>query len=310
MNEQECLEQMVAPNQRRPGKFREGVMQIHLTRACDLACSNCTQGSQFRGKSTFISLENFEIALKSMKGYWGLIGIFGGNPALHPQFDDICSILKNYFPKQQCGIWCNNPRGKGGIMRETFNPHMSNLNCHLNQTAYDEFKASWPESKPFGNQTDSRHSPVHGSMIDLDIPEERRWELISQCDINQHWSAMICEFCGQVRGFFCEIAGSQAILNQHNPEYPDTGIPIVADEGSGIAWWQKSMTEFAPQVRQHCHNCLVPLKGHGSHAQHDNVTHVTQQYSHSNLKNGLLQILSTEEEVHSTDRPVIKYLGT
>ena len=35
MNEQECLERMVAPGTRRPGKYREGVVQVWITRACD-----------------------------------------------------------------------------------------------------------------------------------------------------------------------------------------------------------------------------------------------------------------------------------
>lgn len=306
MNKHEALSQMIPPGTQRPGKWMSGVMQIHLNRACDLGCSNCTQGSQFGGKSAFITLQNFELALQSMEGYFGLIGIFGGNPALHPQFDEICEILRNYFPKEKCGIWCNHPRGNGAIMRKTFNPSMSNLNVHLKQEAYDEFKRDWPESHPFGLDKDSRHSPVHGNMSKFVPEESERWRLISNCDINRHWSAMLCQFRGELRAFFCEIAGSQAILNQHNPDYPDTGMPVTK------GWWRKPMQDFADQVEFHCHRCLVPLRGHGALAQHEHQTTVTEEYAHLKLKgsNHLLQILDQGADIHSeSTRKVVEYLG-
>jgi molybdenum cofactor biosynthesis enzyme MoaA len=73
---------MIAPATPRPGAYRNGVLQIHITRACDRACFNCTQGSNLRGKTYFISLDDFELACKSLAGYWGVIGIFGGSPTL------------------------------------------------------------------------------------------------------------------------------------------------------------------------------------------------------------------------------------
>ena len=309
MDKRTALSKMVPPDQRRAGKFMEGVMQIHLTRTCELSCSNCTQGSQFGGKSDFITLDNFDIACESMKGYWGLIGIFGGNPATHPQFKEICSLLSSHFPQKQCGIWCNNPRGHGAIMRDTFNPAMSNLNCHMKLEPYLEFKRDWPESRPFGLDKDSRHSPVHGHM-DRFVPDEGdRWELISKCDINQHWSAMLCQFRGEIRAFFCEVAGSQAILNQHNPDYPDTGMK--ADPG----WWQKSMQDFDEQATFHCHRCLVPLRGHGAMAQLESITTTTAEYSHLKLKGAhhLLNIIDDPDPLEvlqcEPTRKVIEYLG-
>ena len=306
MNKSEALAQMIPPGTQRPGKWMNGVMQIHLNRACDLGCSNCTQGSQFGGKSDFITLQNFELALQSMEGYFGLIGIFGGNPALHPQFEEICAILRNYFPKEKCGLWCNHPRGNGAIMRKTFNPSMSNLNVHLRQEAYVEFKRDWPESHPFGLDKDSRHSPVHGNMSKF-IPEaSERWKLISNCDINRHWSAMLCQFRGELRAFFCEIAGSQAILNQGNPDYPDTGMLVTK------GWWRKPMEDFENQVEFHCHRCLVPLRGHGALAQQEHQTTITEEYAYLKPKGSShsLQILGQGDDVHSeSTRKVVEYLG-
>jgi hypothetical protein len=66
MNEQEALAKMVAPGDRRPTKWRGGVIQIHVTRACDLACYNCTQGSNLAGRVPFMSPAHFEQAVLSL----------------------------------------------------------------------------------------------------------------------------------------------------------------------------------------------------------------------------------------------------
>lgn len=285
MNEREALSRMVAPGQIRPGKYRNGVIQILVTRACDKSCYSCTQGSNFAGKPATMTREHFEQALLSLKGYFGVVGVFGGNPAMHPDFAYLCEMMDRYVPFEQRGLWCNNPltAENAKIMRKTFNPAVSNLNVHLDHKAFDLFKTHWPESRPFGLTQDSRHCPPFVSMIDLGIPEEERWELISHCDINQHWSALIGVFRGELRAWFCEIAGAQAMLHQHEPDYPDTGIdpvgrwlmladaagvPFLTKQDSGnLLWWQLPMWAFKQQVRQHCHHCSIPLRGYGQLAQ-------------------------------------------
>jgi hypothetical protein len=175
-------------------------------------------------------------------------------------------VLKKHIAFNRRGLWCNHPKGNGSIMRETFNPSVSNLNVHLDREAYDEFKRDWPESKPFGLEEDSRHSPVYVAMKDVISEESERWDLISNCDINKHWSSMVGMFRGELRAWFCEIAGAQSILHQYEPDYPDTGLPVVN------GWWRKPMSDYAAQVRKHCHDCGVPLRGHGSLAQDESGT--------------------------------------
>ena len=96
MTEDECLKKMIAPGQVRPNKpYRKGVIQIHITRACDQACFHCTQGSNLGGKTEFMSPEHFEQAVRSLgfdstAPYFGVCGVFGGNPALSPHFAAYC----------------------------------------------------------------------------------------------------------------------------------------------------------------------------------------------------------------------------
>lgn len=298
MNEARALSKMVAPSMRRPSiGWRKGVMQICIIRSCDKACSNCTQGSNLRGKPMAMSPDQFETAVNSLKGYFGVVGVFGGNPALHPKFGEICEILRDsWVPLEQRGIWCNKPFGKGSIMRETFNPRYSNLNVHLDQEAYEEFARDWPECKKYlkGHDTDSRHSPVYVAMKDVIESESERWKLISDCDINRHWSAYIATFRGELRAWFCEIAGAMARLHQDEPDYPDTGLEVTP------GWWQKPMTEFAEQVRHHCHSCGVPLRGHGSLAVNGTLEQVSQTHAAvylPKIKGRDVQVVTKREQV-------------
>jgi hypothetical protein len=283
MNESEAIEKMVMPGRKRPGAYMGGIIQIHVTRACDLACFHCTQGSQLAGKTGFMPPDKFEQAVLSLADYFGVIGVFGGNPALSPHFPAYCEILRRHIPKKRCGLWCNNINGHGAVARNTFNPHHSNLNVHMSQAAFDEFKRDWPESKPLGMK-DSRHSPPFVAMQDMDyLPfpdgsvrentEENRWELIAGCDVNQNWSAMICVFRGELRAFFCEIAAAQSILHQWEPEYPDTGMAVEP------GWWSRPTADFINQIRQHCHGCGVPMRGHGDLAVGGNSEQVSKTHA-------------------------------
>lgn len=320
MDEQTCLSLMVAPGTRRPGKYREGVCQIRITGACDMHCVNCTQDSQLRLRAEFMPVDMFEQAVLSLKGYFGVYGVFGGNPALHPEFEDICAVLRKHVPYEQRGLWCNNPikESRGQAMRETFCPSVSNLNVHMSQTAYDNFKKWWPECNPCGLDKDSRHSPCKASMIDMGIPIGERYDLISRCDINQHWSPMLGMFRGELRAWFCEEAGAQAIMFQDNQYFPDTGHRVVAgdkyicDEGIYDYWWQMPMSGFRDQVRQHCHNCAVPLKGYGGLALDDNYVQLTTTMyaDHYRPKKGTV-VVTDNLEAYRPDAlaSMVDYLG-
>jgi len=128
-----AISQMVAPYQTRPVHLG-GVLQIMVTRACDKSCFSCTQGSNLAGKPMIMTPDQYAQALESLRGYFGVVGMFGGNPAMHPQFEELCKILRDsWVPWHQRGIWCNHPRGKIKTIAETFHPEHSNLNVHMDR---------------------------------------------------------------------------------------------------------------------------------------------------------------------------------
>jgi len=299
---------MVAPSSRRANAWMGGIVQIWVTRNCDKSCFGCTQGSNLRGRKDYITVEQFRTAVESLKDYFGVVGVFGGNPALHPQFEELCEILKELIPFKRRGLWCNNPLGKGKVMQATFNPMHSNLNVHLDQQAFDEFKRDWPESRPFGLHEDSRHSPPWVHMDDVGINEETRWNLISNCDINKYWSAMIGVFRGGLRAWFCEIAGSQSINCQDLPDYPDTGLEV--EKG----WWKKGILEYQDQIKTHCQACGIPLRGYGELAQSQDGTERTSKfylpiYQPKDSKRNVMVVESLKELQSQSLSAVTDYLG-
>lgn len=248
---------MKAPGDKRPTVFLNGVLQIHITRVCNLSCTGCTQGSNLGGRPIIMNLQNFEKACMSLSDYFGVVGVFGGNPTMHPQFPEICAIMRKHIDFKHRGLWSNNLMGHGAICRETFNPSVSNLNVHMDTDAYREMKRDWPECNPIGLE-DSRHSPPFVALKDIkDLNDDQRWAMINKCDVNQFWSAMICQFRGELRAFFCELAGAQSMLHENEPDYPDTGLKVMP------GWWKLPIQTFETQIKKHCFDCGIPLKGRG-----------------------------------------------
>jgi len=307
--EDQAIAKMIAPGTKRKKIWRNGVLQIFITRACDKKCFHCTQNSQMAGAAAKITPEQLRQALESLnfkdgtRPYFGVVGAFGGNPPLHPQFEELCSIFREYVPFEQRGIWSNHPRGQGAIMRQTFNPKVSNLNVHESKEAYDEFAASWPECKSElkGLKADSRHTPALVAMQDLDVlpggvenTEANRLTLIADCDINKYWSAMICPVRNELRAFFCELAAAQAMLHQNNQNWmgtgqpmPDTGLPVTP------GWWREPMESFRQQVRVHCHACGIPLRGYGALANagpHEQISETHMGVSRMKDSRQIMQI--------------------
>lgn len=246
---------MKGPGEFRPGIWRGRVLQIKWLNYCDLDCKNCSVGVGIAKKlkrQFMMTPEQLRVALRSLKGFAGVIGAFGGNPCIHPQFAEMCQVFREEIPdKDQRGLWSDNLMGKGKICRETFSPLHSNLNVHQVQGAWDEMKRDWPEAHvlPAGLSEPSTHGPIFGSMMDLGMSEVEMWKLIGSCYVNQTWSAQITVVNGELLAYFCEIAATMAEL--------------TGDGSKGIAptpgWFGKPASAFEDQIRDSCTRCLIPM---------------------------------------------------
>lgn len=316
MNATQALSKMVSPSQQIGRIMRGKIIQIVVTRACDLHCSNCTQGSHLAGKPSIMTVDQFDQACASLEGFYGVVGVFGGNACLHPKFDEICKVMRSRFPLKQRGIWTNNLNGNGNHARITFWPPHSNLNVHMNKEAYEEFCSDWPESVPYlkGLEKDSIHSSPWVSMIDLGIPESERWNMISSCDVNQFWSPAIGIIRGELRCFFCEISYSMAALHELNPNwsgtdqpFPDIGLECIP------GWWRKPMADFSKQVNTCCHNCGIPMRRTGQLAiagDHDEFSKTHEFIARPKVKSRPVKMIEPElvHIANRSSRPATQYL--
>ena len=322
MNNHPLPPTMKSPRDRRPGIWREGVLQIHVTRACDMACTGCTQGSQLAGKPVIMTPEQFEEACLSLcelyaltplvdhqPPYFGVVGMFGGNPCVHPQFEELCAIMRKWIPYDQRGLWSNNLMGHGKTCRKTFNPDVSNLNVHLNSAAYEEILRDWPMAQPKGLNEDSLHSPPFVAMQDMeDMTDDERWDLIGNCDVNQRWSAIICVFRDELRGYFCELAGAQAMLHEREAGYPDLGHKIEP------GWWNKGISDFGQQIRFHCFSCGHPLRGRGDFAVSGTTEQVSKTheaiYKLKRPKGKTVELITRRDQLGAPKSAATQYLST
>lgn len=298
MNHIEAMRKMNLPRDLR-GPRR--IFQVWVTRACDKSCHHCTQASNMILPKEHITPEQFETILTSMDDYPGVVAMFGGNPCVHPQFEELCEIMIRHIPYGRRGIWTNRLLGKGKICQQTFNPRMSNFNVHMDSNAVAEFVQDWPETRDMlkGQEHDCGHSPIFGEPTALGVDPDEMWDMISVCDINQKWSAMAGVFRGEPRGWFCEIAGAQSMVMQYDPNYPDTGVPITK------GWWKDGLDSFGRQIMFHCPKCLVPLRGKGQGAVKGVKDQVTSYYGHLKPKRGELEVLQPNQSIghvpHVTD---------
>jgi len=254
-----------------PTEKSNDTIQILVTRGCDLFhCSNCTQLLPYRTDSRNMSPDVFRSALRSIHDWPGIRGIFGGNPCVHPQFEQLMEILVEEVPDQRKrGIWTNNLMGHGPLVREVFYPSgRFNLNAHAVEGAAVEFDRYLPgRIIPSSRSRLSWHSPILMAWQDLGISEADWVELRETCDINQNWSAAIMERDGAAYAYFCEVAGAlDGVRGENN------GIKVFP------GWWRLPSAAFDAQVRACCdRGCGIPLRALG-HLENDWTYDVTEAF--------------------------------
>jgi organic radical activating enzyme len=228
------------------------IICVDVTNKCDLACSNCTRLLENQNKHWDMTPENFRTALRSLEGYFGIIAMIGGNPCMHPKFEELCRIFVEEIPnKMQRGLWTNNYFKHRQLVEETFGTF--NLNSHgvakaeanlvdLHKSVQSRGALSWLYT---GH---SDHAPLLTAVKDFYPPDEM-WERIANCDINKEWSASIVQNKGKLRAYFCEVAASFDLARG-----TDHGHPLVP------GWWMSHIKAFSDQIKTFCPGCGVPAK--------------------------------------------------
>ncbi len=220
---------------------RMDTIQIELTDACTLACSNCTRNVGHR-TPFFITFDQFKAAINSLEGYRGIAGFMGGEPTLHPMFAEFCEYALSVRPRELLGLWSVFPdapkyKAYAPLIVKTFG------NILLNDHTLDNIM----------------HGPIHVGIKDVVKDEAAMWQLIDSCWVQNSWSASI----NQKGAYFCEVAAANALLYDR----PD-GWKVEP------GWWKRTPKDFREQMEAACPSCgcAIPLKRRASVEERDDIS--------------------------------------
>lgn len=238
-------------------------IQIDITNACGNICSNCTRFCGHHEKAFFMDYDTFCNAVDSLDGYEGMVGIIGGEPTLHPEFERFADYIREKRVggkvKQarepiedmqryiQTDMW--HPEAKAGLWSSLTSGYYKYF-----ETINDTFKTQLLNDH---NNT-CMHQALLMSRKELGIDDNEWIEKRDKCWIQNTWSATITP----KGAFFCEVAGALDMLF-HGPG----GWPV--EKG----WWEREPKDFTDQLHwcEMCSGCLdVPQRI--SNDGHDDVT--------------------------------------
>ncbi len=240
-----------------------GTIQIDITNACTLQCSNCTRFCGNHKKPFFMNYEDFKKAVDSVEGFNGVTGVMGGEPTLHPEFERFVLYLQKKFGKRrkenrllypqkdfiweirrrECESCVTREREDGSRYVKSHGPglwsNMSASYLKYYEIIQDTFEVQYLND----HMNPSYHQPGLFSRKDLGIPDEEWIPIRDACWIQNEWSATITP----KGAFFCEIAGALDML------FDGPGGWKVEP-----GWWKRTPEEFGDQLHW-CEICGFAL---------------------------------------------------
>lgn len=229
------------------------IIQIDITNACVHKCSNCTRFCGHHEKTFFMDFETFKKAVDSLDDFNGVVGIIGGEPTLHPDFEKMCEYIQKrnetpiktqYNPTQN---WQYHIKTKS----EMHHDKKCGLWSSVNKQYYNHLEVI-EDTFPYQLLNDHKNLCQHQALLisrnDLNIPDDEWIKKRDLCWIQNTWSATITP----KGAFFCEVAGALDMLF-----HGDGGWDVTTD------WWKRTPAEFGEQLRwcEICSACLdVPTR--------------------------------------------------
>lgn len=240
-----------------------GTIQIDITNACTLQCSNCTRFCGNHRKPFFMGYDDFQRAVVSLEGFNGVTGVMGGEPTLHPEFERFVLCLRQRFGRRrrenrllypqrdfireirrrECESCMTREREDGSRYVKSHGPGLwSNMGASYwrhYEIIQDTFEVQYLND----HLNPSYHQPGLFSRRDLGIPDGEWIPMRDRCWVQNEWSATITP----KGAFFCEIAGALDML---------FGGPGGWKVEPG--WWRRMPEDFGDQLHW-CEICGFAL---------------------------------------------------
>lgn len=272
---------------------QQWAMMVDITNHCHLHCSNCTRLLDHRTKATsfFMTPEDFTRVMRAVRdfpthsnpcggvhtGRRKVVGLIGGEPLLHPEFPTLVDIMCEAIPDvRHRGLWTSKDWLHGshpvwGPYRPVVerligtNPtHDASGPVEKHTDGYINWNMHLPEMQV-------QHQPILTASRDLVTDPVRRWQLISQCWVQEEWSSTFTP-----KGFFfCEVAAAlDMILGGPG------GLPIQPFIWRADLWFGAEGDLLSPrglyanQIKRACESCgaCVPQSGRLDAENRDDVS--------------------------------------
>lgn len=227
-------------------------IQIEITNQCTRRCSNCTRLVGHHRHPYFMDYGFFKSAVDSLIGYVNqsknhplLIGIMGGEPLLHPQFEQFSLYLHEKVHPKNCGLWTCFPKSESKYAELITNVYG---NVFLNDHS----------------RADVLHNPilVTGESLGLDVFERKYY--YHHCWVQNYWSAAI----NPDGAYFCEVAAAlRHTFGTYIADKSNIGWDMDKD------WWKRTPQDFGNQLQlcEFC-GCSFPLLKRASTSNIDDVS--------------------------------------
>jgi hypothetical protein len=226
------------------------IIQIDITNACPHICSNCTRFCGHHPKPYFMAEDTFRQAVESLKAFPGTVGVMGGEPTLHPEFEALMEIYRE-------GLVPGRQLTEGREPIADFNAYSQSLLKGIEHGVPGLWTSLGPgyfknfeiiqELFSFQAINDHTNAGLHQALMvarkDLGIPDEEWYPQRDKCWIQNLWSASITP----KGAFFCEVAGALDMLFDGPGGWP-------VEPG----WWKRTPDEFGDQLKwcEMCSACL------------------------------------------------------